>query len=468
MDESEVKYPGPTEFAHLHTHTIFSPLDGIASPEDYMKRCVELGMPAIAITDHGSMASFPDAYFASKKYGVKFIPACECYYNDMHPDLVRFNEEKDKGGMTWQALKQSDPELWERMRRQRHLTVLAKNQTGYKNLINMVSDAWEIGFYYKPRIWMDRLDKYRDGLIILTGCLNGPMSYEIRSALGALSEDDKPRALRYLKKAKEWLSKMSEIFLGDLYIEMQMPGIDLQWSDITLEFLAKWSDEFKIKSVITNDCHYIKREDFEVQKCMMAVDQGMTIDNPELFIVNSDEQFFKTRADLRETYMKDYSKRLSLEKFEESCDNTLEVAGKCDGFKPDLSPKLPHIENANKKLALRVIEALKEKGLFYSTQKYLVDGKMVTHKEQAERELKRIMSKGFASYFLITMDLVKYSLEKGLDVGPARGSAGGSLVCYLLNIHELDPLKWGLSFSRFMSPARGGYLLNVSMDLHES
>jgi DNA polymerase-3 subunit alpha len=245
---------------------------------------------------------------------------------------------------------------------------------------------------------------------------------------------------------------------------MQMPGIDLQWSDVAFNFLARWSDEFKIKSVITNDCHYIKREDFEVQRCMMAVDQGMTIDDPELFIVNSDEQFFKTRDDLRSMFKEHYGKEVSIAKFEESCDNTLLVAEKCDGFNPNLSPKLPAIDNADQKLIAEVFKALKQRDLLNSQKKYLVDGSMVTHKEQATIELKRITSKGFASYFLITQDLVRYSLENKWDVGPARGSAGGSLVCYLLGIHELDPLKWQLSFNRFMSPSRGGYLLNVSLE----
>lgn len=196
----------------------------------------------------------------------------------------------------------------------------------------------------------------------------------------------------------------------------------------------------------------------------MAVDQNLTIDSPDLFIVNSDEQFFKTRADLRKSFMEDYSRSVNINKFEESCDNTVGVAEKCEGFQPDLTPKLPHIEDANRKLAARVIKALKEKRLFNSTKKYLMDGKMVTHRQQVERELKRIMSKGFASYFIITRELVQYSLNKNWDVGPARGSAGGSLVCYLLGIHELDPLKWELSFNRFMSPSRGGYLLNVSLE----
>jgi DNA polymerase-3 subunit alpha len=451
----------PTDLVHLHVHTIFSPLDGIASPEDYAERCKELEMPAMAITDHGSMASFPDAYLAFQKHGVKFIPGCEAYYNDYHLELKKFQAS----GITWASLKKTDEERWGRMRRQRHITVLAKNQTGYKNLIHMTSDAWEIGFYYKPRIWMDILDKYREGLIILTGCLNGPLCFEVREAIQAAQGKDLPKARRHLDIARDWLARMKEIFGDDLYVELQMPGLEVEFSAEAFRKCARLSDEFEVKSVITNDCHYITRDDFEVQRCMMAVDQNMTIDDPNLFQMNSDEQFFKTRAQLRETFLTlPYGSGLKIDKFEESCDNTIEVAEKCEGFEPDLSPKLPSIPDANKKLTLAVINELKRKGLYDDLKKYHMDGQMVTHREQVTIELKRIISKGFASYFLITQDLVKHSLDKGCDVGPARGSAGGSLVCYLLGIHELNPLKWGLSFTRFMSPSRGGYLLNVSLE----
>jgi len=455
------KYPGPTNFVHLHTHSIFSPLDGIASPNDYMERCVELGMPAVAITDHGSLASFPDAYFAAKKHKVKFIAGCEVYYNDYHNELKEFQAS----GQKWASLKLVDPERYERLRRQRHLTVLAKNKVGYRNLIHMTSTAWDIGFYYKPRVWLDRLDKHREGLLVLTGCLNGPLCHEIRLAYLAMKEKNRSAAKRYLDIAKDWLHKMYEIFGDDLYIEMQMPGKDLEGSIEAFAMCAGWSDKFRIKGVLTNDSHYIKREDFEVQKCMMAIDQNTTMDNPELFIVNSDEQFFKTRADLRTTfYDEGYSNGVTIDKFEEICDNTIIAADKCDGFDPDLSPKLPSIPDADRKLTLLAFDRLKKHNLFNDETKYHMDGEMVTHKQQVEKELKRIISKGFASYFLIMMDLVQYSRDNGWDVGPARGSAGGSLLCYLLGIHSLNPLKWKLSFNRFLSPSRGGYLLNVKAE----
>lgn len=215
----------------------------------------------------------------------------------------------------------------------------------------------------------------------------------------------------------------------------------------------------------STNCHYLSRPDFKVQKCMMAVDQGLTIDDPNLFHVNSDEQFFKSRAQLRKTFIENgYNKFASLEDFEEYCDNTVELSERCTGFQPDLGPKLPYIKDAETKLTKLVIQSLKDRGLYGDQTKYIVDGREVTYKEQALIELKRYIEKGFASYFLIIRDLLEHSKSKGWDVGPGRGSAGGSLVCYLIGIHQIDPLKWGLSSVRFMGDSRGGKLLNIKME----
>jgi len=158
----------------------------------------------------------------------------------------------------------------------------------------------------------------------------------------------------------------------------------------------------------------------------------------------------------------DYSKGISDATFENVCDNTLLIADKCEAFSIDTSPKIPEIDNAAVKLKDIVAKKLYELKLHKSKEKFLIDGKEVTYVEQASIELKRFIDKGFASYFLITRELVQYGKEKGWPFSP-RGSAGGSLVCYLLNIHVIDPMKWGLSFDRFLSPSRGGYMLDISM-----
>jgi len=257
-----------------------------------------------------------------------------------------------------------------------------------------------------------------------------------------------------------------DVWGDDYYLELQMPGKEIPGGFEAFVATAAISKDLGIPGVITNDVHYINRGDFRVQKAMMAIKQGLTIDDPNLFHVNSDEQFFKCRAQLRQTFYElGFHEYVKIKQFEEFCDNTVAVVEKCAGFQPDISPKLPEMKDAEHELMKATIRGLRKKGLWNCEKKYEVDGKMVTYREQVKIELDRFITKGFASYFLITQDLVNYSADQlGMPVGPARGSAGGSLVCYALGIHELDPLKWGLSFNRFLSQSRGGWMLKVTMD----
>lgn len=826
-EQAQEQYPGPSEFVHLHNHTVFSMLDGVAQPREYFEGCVDRKWPAFAITEHGVMNSIPDAYLAAKELGVKFIAGCEVYYNDYE---VKRQDMLSKGHKM-QDLKSENEDLAQRMTRNRHLTVLCKNMTGYENLLKINKYAYEHGFYYRPRTWFDQLAKHKEGLIILSGCLNGPVCHELRA--GNLKSKD------YVTGAVDYVKKFHSVFGENYYIELQMPGIE---GDVAVfKKLVTLADHFKIKLVLSNDCwnpeipvltehgskelqdlkvgdkvwthkgrlkqimcigkrkvrdkerlfgflglnhfvctenhkiftrkdkiskptfkridnikqddfvcisriklpeedfkeikisdyigfrltkikdgniiphgrainpvpdkyeltdnilriiglyiaegyvdsyrlgfafnkneqeyvdeirfffselglspnqndvtdngtririccsawsyflkaicgnrsykkklppfwtklsnrqlkillrayfdgdgcvkrrvsytvsaaltvdlahamasldlpvtvtkrkprenvkiykkdgsivysklsagyymyfpkpsfhglgydighydkskirtknfcdkygfwlinpfkeiksslkevwciqveddssfltavtssncHYIQRRDFDLQKVMMAISQNTTVDDPNLFHVNSDEQFFKTRYELRATFARNgYEEHVPRSVFEKACSNTLEVADKCETFKPDLSPKLPNLDNAKERLCSLALKGLKDKGLDKDKTKYLVDGKMVTYFEQMQIELKRFVEKGFASYFLITRELVQESYRNGWPLGPARGSAGGSLVCYLIDIQTLDPIKWGTSFNRFLSPARGGNMLKVTMD----
>lgn len=327
-EESEKQFSGPSEFSHLHCHTLFSILDGVAAPDDYFKACVERNWPAVAITEHGVLNSVPDAYLASKEFKKKYIVACEIYFNDY--ELKR--RELATTGVKVSELRTSDPELAMRIGRNRHLTVLCKNMVGYQNLLRLNKYAWENGFYYKPRIWFDQLAKHREGLIILSGCFNGPVSHELRN-----NNFSQKKGSPYIG-AVDYVKKFKEVFGDDYYIELQMPGVD---GDIELfQQLAAVADHFKIKTVISNDCHYLNRNDFEIQRLMMAIDQKVTVNDPNLFHVNSDDQYLKTRHELRATFVRRGFKDVtSSDLFERSCDNTLEVADKCTTFKPNLEPK---------------------------------------------------------------------------------------------------------------------------------
>ncbi len=837
-------YNGPSHFVHLHNHTVFSTLDGCASPEQYAEQCKKRGYPAMSATEHGHMASVPDMYLAFKKAKVKYIPGCEIYFNDFEP--VRQDLEKRGHKVRSPEWRRQNPELAARIIRNRHLTVLCKNKTGFENLVKLTTQAYGTGLFGVSqkqfnRIWFDKLCEFKEGLIVLSGCLNGPVCHELRykelrdrEGNLILERDRKTR----LDDAVTWIKKFKAVFGDDYYMELQMPGVeDDAWVFRTLVMLA---DNFKIPLVLANDCwnpdvpvqtasgskklcelrpgdlvwthrgrlrqvmqvgkrrvrngeaiygylgskviqctgnhkllsrhssdgeiafrevqqlgpgaqiavsrialpledlrsirasdylsdprmsvhnglvfpiggktinpipdileisddllwtigmylsegasdgyrltfghhenerhlferlvsffsgygfnpqvrhvdisgrgvrtricssgfsylfvdlmgngsrqkrlpdfwtrlsqrqllvllrgyfdgdgcrgrksffttsiqlmtdlvqafaavglgvttslrpakkmviknkrrglihtfrregyagsigkiglrtlgydveynankarhkwylegdtiwirnpfriiesdiaevwciqveddssflvgvtssncHYLTRKDFLLQKVMMAIAQDTNVYSKDLFHVNSDEQYMKTRAELWARFKNyQYSKGIPDSVFETMCDNSLLVADKVTAFDFDPDPKIPNIPNADDELKRLVATKLCELGLDTCKEKFIVDGKEVTYVEQAKIELKRFIDKGFSSYFIITRTLVQYGRERGWPFSP-RGSAGGSLVCFLLGIHTLDPLLWGLSFDRFLSPSRGGYMLNLGM-----
>jgi DNA polymerase III subunit alpha len=462
-------YQGPTEFVPTHLHTLYSFLDGVGSPQQYVNACHERKWPAIAVTEHGHMASVPDMYHECRKYGtkIKYLSGCEIYLNDYEPERQRLEASGIKvRSKDW---RRQNVELGQRINRNRHLTVIAKNEVGFHNLIKLTTQAYETGLHglgqrQYNRVWFEKLCEYKEGLIILSGCLNGPVSFELRNT-EVKDFDGNPirvydKAAR-TKAAIAQVKKYKEAFGDDYFIELQMPGIP---NDVEVfQDLAEIARHFKIRPVLANDTHYLTRKEHDLQKIMMAIEQETTWNSPTLFHVNSSEQYLKTRAELWSYYWKNgYAAGLGNSFFEEMCDNTLVVADKCDFLDIDSSPKLPAINDADAELIRLIDEQLRKRGLDKDQQRYPMDGALVTYAEQAAIELKQFIDKGFASYFLITTDLLNHGRNKGW-VFRVRGSAGGSLVCYLLGIHHIDPLAWGLSFARFMSPARGGYLLNLSM-----
>ena len=458
---AEVKYSGPKDFMHLHSHSLFSTLDGVGTPEQYIMRAKQLGMNSFALTDHGSLAGLPDAYWAAQEYGIKFVAGCEIYFNDYHQKMQEW-QAKD---ISLATLKVTDPEFVDRYRRNRHLTVICKNMTGYRNLISLMREAYEMGLYYnKPRTWTEQLVKYREGLIVLSGCLNGPICHELRLGHKEKAKNNKIGTMNYYRKAIDYTRKMRDIFGDDFYIELQIPGESIEGARDVFYQMSDISKKLQIPAVMTGDLHYLHRRDFELQKTMMAIEQNTLVTDPNLFHVDSDEGFFKNRAQFRQIYVEQgYDKYDKINWFEQICDNTMAISEKCSAFEPDLSPKLPEIQGADEMIQKLVAQALISKGLHRCVDRYQIDSRMVTYKEQARIELNRIIEKKFSSYFLITRNLVHHARDNKWDVGPARGSAGGSLVCYLLGIHDMDPLKWGLSFDRFLSPSRGGFMLEVEM-----
>ena len=231
------------------------------------------------------------------------------------------------------------------------------------------------------------------------------------------------------------------------------------------------SDEtYCLLNCSVHNCHYVSAADAYTQKIMMAIDQKVAVDDPGLFYTNSEQQYLKTRAELWATFHNyGYSAHVKDAVFDRICDNTLLVADRCEKLHPDTAPKIPSWDtiepgvDPDERLRELTYNGLRARGLDKDEVRWPVDGKMVTYVEQTEIELERFINKGFASYFLITHDLITWGKQQGWPFGP-RGSAGGSLVCFLLNIHSLNPLLWGLSFDRFMASSRGGYQLRVQME----
>lgn len=457
------------EIIHLHAHTLFSTLDGVASPQEYIDRAKHLGMPAMAITDHGSLGGIPDAYFAAKEAGVKLIAGIEAYINEFHPQLIQMREKDIKLGdlPTDNPDFLPDDQIQSRIRRNRHMIILAQNQQGWKNLLKLTAESWEKGFYYKPRMWMDMIRPYKEGLIMLSGCLNGPISYELMYAVKAKKLGHIEMAKSYFKRAKEWVKFFKQEFEEKFFFEIQMPGPDISEGYDVLKLSLALAKQYNIKTVLTGDSHYLDKEDFIVQRAMMAIDQDMTVEQlkTEGFMIDTCEGYMKSRAQFRETFNEQgYEKVATINDIETACDNSLLIAEMCEPFEPDLSPKLPEIDNADHILAKLVAEGLARRGFNHIEKQYYIDGRWVTYVQQAKIELARIKEKKFSSYFLITRDLVMKSRKMGYDVGPARGSAGGSLVCFLIGIHDMNPLEWNLSFDRFLSMSRGGYMLKCDME----
>jgi len=431
-------YVGDSEIIHLHNHSIASMLDGVAYVQQYASESKKRGYRALALTEHGHMASVPDGFFECKKSGLKYIAGSEIYLNDHEP----IRQELESKGIKWRSeeWKKQNIEDYFKITRNRHLTVLCKNRQGVENLIKLTTEAYKDGLFGMGRAkynrsWTEKLFKYKEGLIVLSGCLNGPVSHELRTKQIKDREGNilKERTdSECLNSAVNIIKSYKQIFGDDYYIELQMPGVD--GDDRVFKILNMIADKFKIKPVITNDCHYMKREDSMIQKIMMAIDQETTVDSPDLFHVNSDEQYFKTRAELWTRFKNNtYSDGIDDRRFHEACDNSIEIADKCDNVKFDLSPKIPSIEDADKKLITIVKNRLKELGLDKCDRKFVVDGKEVTYLDQAKLELSRFIEKGFASYFLITKDLIDYGKNRGFPFAPRGCTTPDALVNVSVN-----------------------------------
>ncbi|MFH1387272.1 MAG: DNA polymerase III subunit alpha, partial [bacterium] len=390
------------KFVHLHTHTEYSLLDGACRIADLIKRAKEHNMPALAVTDHGNMYAAVDFYRQAKETEVKPIIGCELY---VAPRSRHDKETKED-------------------RSPYHLTALVKNETGYKNLVNLVSLASIEGFYNRPRVDRELLEKYHEGLIILSGCADGEISR-------ALLEGDKA-------KAKGIALRQRELWGDDYYLEVMDLKME-QFAGLKPAF-GELSKETGIPLVATNDVHCLTREDIYLQDVLLCIQTNAFLDDEKRFKFDSQEFYMKTPAEMARLFAE----------VPQAITNTLAIAEKCD-FKLEMGVlHLPNFEVPEGNTPESFLEKLVWEGI---KKKYgsLLPPEVI---DRVKYELYTIEKMGYASYFLIVQDFINWAKTNGIQVGPGRGSAGGSIVSYALGITNIEPLKYGLIFERFLNLER--------------
>ena len=390
-------------FTHLHVHTEYSLLDGSNKINEYVSRVKELGMKSAAITDHGVMFGCIDFYKAAKAAGIKPILGCEVY---VAPGS-RFDKEKGK---------EED--------RYYHLVLLAETQEGYQNLIKIVSYGFVDGFYYKPRVDMELLEQYHEGIIALSACLAGEVA---RNLAKGFHEEGKEAALRYEK-----------IFgKGNFFLELQDHGIPEQ-RQVNHE-LIRMSRETGIELVATNDVHYTYSSDAEAHDILLCVQTGKSLKDENRMRYEGGQYYVKSEEEMRRLFP--YAP--------EAIENTGKIAERCNVEIEFGVTKLPKFDVPDGYTAWEYLNKLCFEGL---------DKRYTDNKEELKKrlnyELGVIKDMGYVDYFLIVWDFIRYAREHGIMVGPGRGSAAGSLVSYTLGITKLDPIKYDLLFERFLNPER--------------
>ncbi|MCX7619740.1 MAG: DNA polymerase III subunit alpha [Acidimicrobiales bacterium] len=404
-------------FTHLHVHTEFSMLDGASRVSDIVAKAAADGQPAVGITDHGNMYGVLDFYQACKKYGLKPVIGTELYqaYEHRSERPQRRGRIDDSGGDAEGGRKAYY-----------HLTALAENNVGYKNLIQLASRAYLEGYYLKPKVDWEMLEDHREGLIVTTGCLGGHV-------LQALMNEGFDAAL-------EKAGRLQDIFGRDnLFVEIQDHGIPEQQR--TNPDLLRIAKKLKAPLLATNDSHYTNIEHHEAHDALLCVQTGALMSDPDRFKFSGDQHYFKTAAEMRYLFRE----------IPEACDNTLWIAERANVEIEFGKPKLPDFPVPE---GFTDDSAYLEHLTFEGARQRWGDPLPDHVVERLAYELKVIRDMGFSSYFLIVWDLIRHARESGIRVGPGRGSAAGCAVAYCLRITDLDPIKYDLLFERFLNPSR--------------
>ena len=391
------------QFTHLHLHTEYSLLDGACRIDRLFDRIKELGQTAVAITDHGVMYGAVDFYKAAKKARIKPIIGCEVYV----APRTRFDKVHRIDSSNY------------------HLVLLCENQTGYQNLIKLVSAGFVDGFYGKPRIDHDLLREYHEGLIALSACLAG----EIPQALMAGDWD----------RAKECALFYKELFGPEhYYIELQDHGLPEQRE--VLPQLIRLARELEIPLVATNDSHYLTKEDSRMHHVLICIQTGKTVEDEDVLEFGSDEFYVKSTEEMYQLFAS----------VPEACENTNRIAERCNFDFEFGVTKLPYFEAPNGQDNKEYFRDLCEKGL----QRHYGPNVPSSVRERLDYEISVIDRMGYINYYLIVFDFINYARSQGIPVGPGRGSGAGSLAAYCMGITNIDPIRYNLLFERFLNPER--------------
>ncbi len=390
-------------FTHLHVHTEYSLLDGSNKIKEYVKRVKELGMTSAAITDHGVMYGCIDFYKEAKAQGIKPIMGCEVY--------VAPNSRFDK-------------ELTGGEDRYYHLVLLAENDLGYQNLMKIVSKGFTEGYYYKPRVDMEVLREYHEGIIALSACLAGEVQ---RYIMKGLYEEAKKQALKYLDCFGE----------GNYFLELQDHGMAEQATVNTA--LMKMSKELNIPLVATNDVHYTYEDDVEAHDLLLCIQTGKKVTDEDRMRYDGGQYYVKSEEEMRALFP--YA--------QEALDNTAKIAERCNVEIRFHETKLPHYEVPEGYTSVSYLHKLCEDG--FAKHYPDDDGTLMA---RMKYELQVIEQMGYVDYFLIVWDFINYAKANDIMVGPGRGSAAGSIVSYCLHITNIDPINYQLLFERFLNPER--------------